>query len=342
VNTFKSFERQLYAVNGHSFDNIALSLFRFQAENNALYRKFIDLLGIEISAVRTLNQIPFLPISFFKGHLIKTGQWAAEKEFHSSGTTASMVSRHFIPDFHFYLKNAKRCFEHFFGDPRDYHFLALLPSYLERRDSSLVAMIDYFITQRVSPHSGFYLDNHERLLADAETLRKQNQKVILWGVSFALLDLAERFQADLSHCLIMETGGMKGRKAEITRSELHQILRKSLNVGKVYSEYGMTEMLSQAYSLGDEAFFCPPGLKILVREITDPLERGIEALGALNVIDLANFHSISFLETEDLGKINNDGSFSVVGRMDNSDVRGCNLLVNQHFGTATGQTWFDI
>ena len=329
MDTFKAFEAQLYAVNDHSFENIALSLFRYQSANNDLYRRYIGHLGVDPGQIISLNQVPYLPISLFKRHRIQTGTWTAEKEFCSSGTTEGTVSRHYIRDFQFYLRNARRCFEHFFGDPAGYHFLALLPSYLERSESSLVAMMHYFIEESRSPHSGFYLHNYEKLIRDAEALRHGNRTVMVWGVAFALLDLAERFQPDLSHCLVIETGGMKGRRPEITRNELHQILRKSLNVGKIRSEYGMTELLSQAYSMEEGAFFCPPGLKVVVRDVTDPLEKGIHRPGALNFVDLANFHSIAFVETEDLGEIHNDGSFSVVGRLDNSDVRGCNLLVNQ-------------
>lgn len=328
MDSFKSFETQLYALNGYSFDNIALALFRYQAEHNPVYGAYIRNLGVSIGQVSELNQIPYLPISFFKTHLIKTGRWRAQKVFQSSGTTESIVSRHPVRDFQFYLSNAKRCFDHFFGDSANCHFLALLPSYLERGDSSLISMINYFIKQSNSAHSGFYLNNYDKLIRDAGVLRKQGRKVIIWGVTYALLELAERFQPDLGHCLVIETGGMKGRHREITRPELHKILRKSLNVGKVCSEYGMTELLSQAYSLGEDAFFCPPWLRVIIREPSDPFELGITGTGGLNVVDLANFHSISFIETEDLGQMNNDGSFSVVGRMDNSDVRGCNLLVN--------------
>lgn len=329
MDTFKGFETQLYGVNDDSFENIALSLFRFQAQNNTLYRQYIDFLGTNTAHVTSTDEIPFLPISFFKHHAVQTGGWRPQGEFRSSGTTGQTVSRHLIYNMQFYQENAERCFRHFFGSPEQYHFLALLPSYLERSESSLVAMMNHFIQRSGSSFSGFYLYDYNKLIRDAEKLRNKGGKVMIWGVTYALLEVAERFQPDLSHCTIVETGGMKGRRPEMTRDELHAILRKSLNVGKIASEYGMTELQSQAYSLGDGNFSCPPAMKVLVREVTDPLERGIDGPGALNFIDLANFHSIAFLETEDLGKINNDGSFSVVGRMDNSDVRGCNLLVSQ-------------
>lgn len=329
MDTIEDFERQLYAINEESFENIALSLFRYQAMHNDLYKRYVTLLGIDPASVSCVRDIPFLPISFFKSQAIQTGNWTPETEFRSSGTTGMARSRHLIRDVGFYLRNAERCFTHFFGDLQQYHFLALLPSYLERNDSSLVTMMDHFIQRSGSPRSGFYLHNPEQLIRDAEALRGDSRKVMIWGVAFALLDLAEQFKPDLSHCIIVETGGMKGRRAEITRPELHEVLRRCLNVGNVVSEYGMTELLSQAYSLQNGDFQCPPGMKVVVRDVSDPLERGISGTGGLNFIDLANFQTIAFVETEDLGKINTDGSFSVVGRIDNSDVRGCNLLVDR-------------
>lgn len=329
MDTFKGFETQLYAVNEDSFENIALSLFRFQAQHNSLYRQYIDFLGINPARVASVDELPFLPISFFKHHAIQTGNWIPQGEFHSSGTTGQSVSRHLIRDLTFYRQNAERCFAHFFGAPETYHFLAMLPSYLERAESSLVAMMNHLIERSGSPFSGYYLHDYDRLIRDAGKLRNHGGQVMIWGVTYVLMELAERYKPDLSHCILVETGGMKGRRPEITREELHTFLRESLNVGKVVSEYGMTELQSQAYSLQDGRFFCPPGMKVVVRDVSDPLERGIGGTGALNFIDLANFHSIAFLETEDLGKINNDGSFSVVGRMDNADIRGCNLLVSR-------------
>jgi hypothetical protein len=328
LDTFKSFEKQLYQVNAHAFDDIALQLFRFQARNNDVYRSYIQNLGVSEADVKSIYQIPFLPISFFKNKHIKTGSWTAEAVFSSSGTTATITSSHHVLHRSFYLKNAERCFNYFFGDLTDYHFLALLPSYLERSNSSLVAMMEHFITRSNSAYSGFYLHNVDKLLSDLKELKKDNRKVILWGVTFALLDLAERIQPDLSHCMVFETGGMKGRRKEIIRAEVHDLLKKGLNTNVIYSEYGMTELLSQAYSAQSERFFCPPGLKIIGRDITDPLHKGLLAETAgINVIDLANIHSVAFIETEDLGKVYQDGSFEVLGRMDNSDVRGCNLMV---------------
>lgn len=329
MDTFKSFEPLLYSVNERSFENIALSLFRFQAEHNPLYRQWLEYLSISARDVKAIYEIPFLPISFFKGHTVKTGNWAPEGVFRSSGTTGSSTSTHYIRSFEFYRNHSLRNFHHFFGSPKQYHLLGLLPSYLERNDSSLVSMIDYFIQQTDSNYSGFYLKDIDRLLLDLESLRGDERPVILWGVSFALLDIAEKYDIDLSHCLIFETGGMKGTRQEIIREELHGSLCRGLNVKSIYSEYGMTELFSQAYTKGDKLFYLPPWMRVLGRDISDP--RAIASWGescALNVIDLANWHSIAFIETEDIGRVYQDGSFEVLGRLDNSDVRGCNLLMN--------------
>ncbi|MBT1695840.1 acyl transferase [Fulvivirgaceae bacterium PWU4] len=327
MDTFKNFESRLYSVNDSSFEDIALDLFRFQARNNDIYKRFITHLGLQADKIHSLQSIPYLPISFFKHHAVKTGSWNTETLFASSGTAGATTSTHHIKDLQFYRKHSVKCFEHFFGDIRDYHFLALLPSYLERDNSSLVAMIDFFIRQSGSPHSGFYLNNIPELLSDLEKLKNTGRKTILWGVTFALLDLAETIRPDLSHCIVFETGGMKGRRKEITRQELHEVLKQGLNVPKVYSEYGMTELLSQSYSKGHDRFYCSPWKKIIGRDLSDPLEKGLQnETAGINVVDLANWHSVAFIETEDLGKVSDDGSFEVLGRMDNSDIRGCNLL----------------
>ncbi len=332
MDTFKG-NTDLYAANAQNFDNIALQLFHFQAENNVVYKEFIHQLGVNPVSVRTSLEIPFLPINFFRNHVVKTGAWVAEAHFASSGTTsvpsgAGSPGLHPVRHLDFYRNHAVRCFEYFFGDIRQYHFLALLPSYLERENSSLVAMMDHFIRKSDSDFSGFYLHDVSRLLADLEALRNNAKKTILWGVTFALLDLAERYHPDLSHCLVFETGGMKGRRPEITRQELHAVLKNAFRVEHIYSEYGMTELFSQAYTRGESRFFCPPWMKVVAREVTDPMEKGLlNDTGGINVIDLANADSIAFIETEDLGKVYNDGSFEVLGRFDNTDVRGCNLMV---------------
>jgi hypothetical protein len=327
LDTFKSFESQLYTVNEKTFPDIALQLFRYQAKNNAVYKAYLQLLGITADKIRTLEEIPFLPIAFFKTQTIKTGNWESAAIFTSSGTTGATTSQHHVQNPAFYLRHSAKCFEYFFGNLSDYHFLALLPSYLDRKNSSLVAMIDYFIRVSDSTASGFYLDNLNGLLEDLKKLQGNPRKLILWGVSFALLDLAEK-HPDLGHCMVFETGGMKGRRREMTRYELHTALKKGLNVSGIFSEYGMTELFSQAYSSGTERFTCPPWLKVIGRDLSDPFVKGLQnETAGINVIDLANYHSISFIETEDLGKIYADGTFEIMGRMDNSDVRGCNLMV---------------
>jgi hypothetical protein len=328
LETFKSFESQLYSVNDKSFRDIALQLFRFQATQNSVYRAYLRLLGISPDKIRTLEDIPFLPISFFKTQILKTGEWESGTVFTSSGTTGSTTSQHHVPNLPFYRNHSVKCFEHFFGKLSEYHFLALLPSYLDRKNSSLVVMMDHFIRESGSTASGFYLDNLNGLLEDLKKLQGNARKVILWGVSFALLDMAE-LNVDLSHCMIFETGGMKGRRRELTRFELQETLKKGLNVSKIFSEYGMTELFSQAYSRGNGRFACPPWLKVIGRDLSDPLHKGLQnETAGINIIDLANYQTISFIETEDLGKIYADGTFEVMGRIDNSDIRGCNLMVD--------------
>ena len=329
MHTIKSFEQVLYTVNDSSFEDIALRLFYEQASRNKIYRDFIGYLGIKPASVDKIDKIPFLPIAFFKSHLILTGECPnPEIVFTSSGTSGLTTSRHAVPQLSFYLENAKKNFELFFGLLSNYHFLALLPSYLEREGSSLIAMVNYFIKESNSEHSGFYLNNEELLLKKLQLLKSDNRKVLFLGVSFALLDLAERYEVDLSHCLIMETGGMKGRRKELTREELHEFLQRRFNVNAIYSEYGMTELLSQAYSSGSGLFQSPNWMRVLVRDLNDPFKiEPIGRTGGINIIDLANLYSCAFIETQDLGKALQNGYFEILGRFDNSDIRGCNLLV---------------
>jgi len=319
----------LYSVNEQNVEDIALRVFRFQAENNPIYAQYIKHLGCDRSGVTKLKEIPFLPISLFKKHNLKSGTWPNETFFTSSGTTGETTSTHHIQDLNFYLNHSEQCFTHFFGPINHYHILALMPSYLEQGHSSLVAMMGSFIKKSQSEFSGFYKYNQDQLLKDISKCKvNKKKKVILWGVSFALLEFAEKFQPDLSDCIVFETGGMKGRRKEITRTELHDQLKKYLNITNVYSEYGMTELLSQAYTKGLELFYPSPWMKVIVRDVGDPLDKGlIGCSGGLNVMDLANIHSIAFVETEDAGKVFKNGSFEVLGRLDNSDVRGCNLML---------------
>ncbi|HEU5290345.1 MAG TPA: acyl transferase [Cyclobacteriaceae bacterium] len=329
MDNYKSFESLLYTVNEHNLDDIVLPLFRYQAIHNPVYASYLKHLGTNLQNIKRVTDIPFLPISFFKKHMIKTGLWEDETYFTSSGTTGQSTSVHHIADLNFYLQHAERCFNYFFSKLTDYHFFALMPSYLERENSSLIAMMNSFISKSGSEFSGFYLDDYEKLLKDINNARKKrNKKIILWGVSFALLDIAEKYQPDLNECLVFETGGMKGRRKEIVRQDLHDRLKKGFHVERILSEYGMTELLSQAYSNGGNTFKAPPWMKMIVRDVADPFEKGqIGRSGGINVIDLANFRSISFIETEDSGTVFADGTFEVLGRIDNSDRRGCNLLV---------------
>ncbi len=328
MHTFKSFEKNLSIVNDNNFENIALRLFKWQALENQVYQKYLTYLGVNPKQVKTIRDIPFLPISFFKEHEVVTGSWKAETFFKSSTTTGMVPSIHKVKSLEFYLQNAIETFQDFYGPLTDYHFFALLPSYLERDGSSLVAMVNRFITETQSPYSGFYLNDRKELLLQIEQAKKTTKKVILLGVSFALLDLAEEGETDLSSCLVMETGGMKGRRQEITREELHHFLSARFNVSDVHSEYGMTELFSQAYAKSQGYFKTPAGMKVLVRGVDDPFEYlGFGQTGGVNVIDLSNIYTCAFVETQDLGRIRQDGSFEVLGRMDNSDARGCNLLV---------------
>jgi hypothetical protein len=322
LQSFKSFEESLYHVNDQPFEEIALKLFHFQAKRNPLYAEYIRHLGVQSTSVRSIHEIPYLPVSFFKTHDIKTDHWREQTVFTSSGTTGMISARHLVYDRDFYLTNTVKCFELFYGDPSDYTFLALLPSYAERQGSSLIAMIEHFINLG----SGAFYHNDTRGLLD-QLKRKQDKKIILWGVTFALVELAEQYDLDLSDCIVFETGGMKGRRKEITRAELHEILARRFHTG-IHSEYGMTELMSQAYSAGNGIFQCPPWMRIVIRDPEDPRDLSdSRERGGINIIDMANIHTCAFIETQDLGRVTQKGYFEVLGRMDNSDIRGCNLLV---------------
>ena len=314
--------------NQSDFKTCALQVFRHQFKNNAIYRSFCDLLYIHSSDVKEVEEIPFLPIQFFKSHAVLSSTQAVKETFTSSGTTGSSVSKHMVTDLSWYTKSYTKGFEHFYGPIEEYTVLGLLPNYLERDGSSLIYMVDDFIKKSNNPASGFYLNNLTELSKTLIALDKKGEKVLLIGVTFALLDLIERQQFKLQNTIIMETGGMKGRRKEIIRNELHEILCAGFGVSKIYSEYGMTELLSQGYSSGDGVFDCPPWMKILARDTEDALTMvGTNKTGGLNVIDLANYNSCSFIATQDLGKVDNNGRFEVLGRFDHSDIRGCNLMV---------------
>ncbi|WP_156308483.1 LuxE/PaaK family acyltransferase [Sphingobacterium endophyticum] len=310
------------------FNELALDIFRFQAKNNPVYGQFVDILGINPMHVNHYRNIPFLPIQFFKSQDIIVDNKNAEVIFTSSGTTGMITSRHLVADTELYIKSFRKTFEKFYGNVEDIAIVALLPSYLERSGSSLIYMIDDLIKNSNQPESGYFLYNHEDLANTLNKLKENKTKTILFGVTYALLDFVERFQIDFPELIVMETGGMKGKRKEMIREELHAILCKGFNVASIHSEYGMTELLSQGYSEGFGLFFTPDWMKVLIRDTNDPLTLlDNKKTGAINVIDLANYNSCSFIATQDLGKFHQDGSFEILGRFDNSDIRGCNLLV---------------
>lgn len=330
-NYFKSFGQRILSHDFTDYEEFALEIFRFQAKNNFVYRKYLESRKIQVSGIRKIDQIPFLPIGFFKNHdVISGGKENLMGFYSSSGTTGVVTSKHYFWNEEFYLNHSLQLFELEYGPVADYHILALLPSYLERKGSSLVRMTDHLIQKSNSEHSGYYLYNHQDLVRKLEVLKDDSRKVLLLGVTFALLDLAESgLKIPLNkNFFVMETGGMKGRRKELIREELHDILKKAFHVEEVHSEYGMTELMSQAYSKGGGKYNLPFTMRVLLRDINDPLSLAFRSQGGINIIDLANFHSCAFIETQDLGKISQDGSLEVLGRFDNSEIRGCNLMVN--------------
>jgi len=320
---------QIFSINSEKeFNNAALTIFQHQAENCLPYQQFIANLHIKPEAVTTVADIPYLPISFFKTHRIVSNNLVEEIVFSSSGTTGQTQSRHFVTDLNIYDQSFNAAFEHFYGKAKDTCILALLPSYLERDGSSLIYMVDDLLRQSQHPDSGYFLHNHDELYHKLTALRESGQQTILIGVTYALLDFLESYQLDFPGLVVMETGGMKGKRKEMVREELHTILKQGFGVDAIHSEYGMTELLSQAYSAGEGIFDCPNWMKIVLRDTNDPLTLlNSHQTGGINVIDLANINSCSFIATQDLGRLLPGGSFEVLGRFDNADIRGCNLLV---------------
>ena len=353
---------KIFGVKEGDFEALALEVFRFQGENNPVYKDFMKALKVDPANIRDITRIPFLPVRFFKSHEIKTTAfpagvaepgWEPQAVFESSGTSGSINSHHLVKDISLYEESFTRGFELFYGPVKDWCMIGLLPSYLERKDSSLVYMVDKLIHLSEHPQSGFYLDEYEKLAAVLEELEKHHQKTLLIGVTFALLDFAEKYSLPLRHTVVMETGGMKGRRKEIIRREVHDVLKKAFGLNTIHSEYGMTELLSQAYSKGEGIFYGPPWMRILLRDEEDPLHvqslvfsreslagsqvqgnrltthdsRLTTLTGGINIIDLANIYSCSFIATDDVGKLNEEGSFEVQGRMDGSDLRGCSLML---------------
>lgn len=309
------------------FEKHALSIFKHQATNNFVYKQFLAYLNTDINTIKRVSEIPFLPIQFFKSHKVLSTVARVKQLFTSSGTTDNLTSKHYVTDMSLYEKSFRTAFEHFYGNVEDYTILGLLPSYLERAGSSLIYMVNDLIRRSNKPKSGFYLNNLSQLKKILTDLDAKGEQVLLIGVSFALLDLLENYSFKLKNTIVMETGGMKGRRKELIRDELHNRLKKGFGVSTIHSEYGMTELLSQAYSAGDGIFRTPPWMKIFIRETEDALQLlPHQKTGGINVIDLANVNSCSFIATQDLGKIYADGTFEVLGRFDHSDIRGCNLL----------------
>ncbi len=323
-------EDKIFNVQKHGFEQVALELFKLQYRENILYRTFAEAINIDPGKVNNVTLIPFLPVSFFKTHDVVTGNFDPEVMFESSGTTQTGNSKHIVKSASLYRRSFIDAFQLFYGSPENWCIAGLLPAYLERKNSSLVMMVNDLIELSGHPGSGFYLYEHGKLAELIMNNEAASQKTLLIGVTFALLDLAEHFRFPLTYTTVMETGGMKGRRKEITRSEVHEILCEAWKLDFIHSEYGMTELLSQAYSSGNGLFRCPPWMKIILRDEDDPLT--VKPLssdtqsGLINVIDLANIYSCAFIATDDIGKLYPDGSFEVIGRMDSSDVRGCSLM----------------
>ncbi len=326
-----SLQDKIFSIDNAGFENLALEVFRQQYQQLEIYRAFCDSLKRSPGRVKGLADIPFLPVDFFKNYRIITADKEASVIFESSGTTGTIPSRHYVADTGLYERSFLLAFEQFYGRYGEYAILALLPSYLERGNSSLVYMADKLIRLSGKEQSGFFLDEFDKLSQVLAELKAKKQKTILLGVTYALLDFAETHPIHFPELIIMETGGMKGRREELTRVEVHQKLQQAFGVAMVHSEYGMTELLSQGYSKGKGVFYTPSWMKILMRDIYDPLllvENG--TVGGINIIDLANLYSCSFIATADLGRVNQDGSFEILGRIDNAEIRGCNLMVAEN------------
>ena len=323
MNTF--INKIFNCTNDATFEKLALEIFDFQMENNLTYAAYAALI-LRGKNPENINEIPFLPVEFFKTEQIICKGQVIEEIFLSSGTTGEQ-SKHLVSNIELYKSSYQKTFQLFYGDITDYCILALLPSYKEREGSSLIYMVDDLIKKSKHPQSNYYLNNYEELATTLKGLENKKQKTILFGVTYALLDLAEEFPQKLERTIIMETGGMKGQRKELLKEEIHSILKHSFATENIHSEYGMTELLSQGYSKGNNIFKTPPWMKILTRDVNDPLSIISNKTGGINVIDLANIYSCPFIATQDLGRTFDDGSFSVLGRFNNADVRGCNLLV---------------
>lgn len=324
----KEIIKDIFSNSHFDFTTVALDVFRYQYKHNTIYRQYADAIGVQPSQVNHLEQIPFLPVSFFKTHKVVSAVGKEEVIFESSGTTGTINSRHYVKDISIYQQSFLNCFQKFYANPMEYCIIGLLPSYLGRSHSSLVYMVNNLIEKSRHPHSGFYLYEFEKLTGVLKQLESDGQKTLLIGVTFALLDFADAYPMPLENVIVMETGGMKGRRTEMIRQEVHQHLTQAFKIPAIHSEYGMTELLSQAYSDGNGIFRLPPWMRIFIRDEEDPLtiKDNPVAKGVINVIDLANVYSCSFIATDDIGSLHENGSFEVLGRIDNSDIRGCSLL----------------
>jgi phenylacetate-coenzyme A ligase PaaK-like adenylate-forming protein len=322
-----NFDSSIFTIDSeNTFNEYAIRLFQYQSVHCTVYASFIKHLGIQPHTITHYSQIPCLPISFFKSHTVVSSSLPVETIFESSKTTGTIASKHYIPSLNIYRQSFMTMFKRIYGNPQEYIFFALLPSYLERSNSSLVYMIQHLIQESQNTASGFYLNNFDDLHNAIQTYSHSN--IFLIGVTFALLDFAEQYTCNHNNLIVMETGGMKGRKKEMIRSEVHEILQKSFGVSHIHSEYGMTELLSQAYALRNGEFTPAPWMKVLIRDMYDPryyVPNGTH--GGINIIDLANWYSCAFIETQDIGRILHTNTFSVEGRIDSSDIRGCNLMV---------------
>ncbi|MCZ2222286.1 MAG: acyl transferase [Chitinophagales bacterium] len=313
--------------NNTSFEKVAMAVFRYQYQHNEVYKQWCNLIVTDIKSIHHSTQIPFLPISFFKTHTVTSGSFTPAIVFESSKTTGMQSSQHFVKDIAVYEQSFMKTFEMFYGNIANWCVLGLLPSYLERSNSSLVYMVQKLIEQSQHKQSGFYLNEFDKLYQVLQQLEENKQPTLLIGVTFALLDFAQQYQLPLQHTTVIETGGMKGRREELTRNEVHNILQQAFQCKNIHSEYGMTELLSQAYAIQEGKFICPSWMKAFVRNEDDPLQVQPYGKGVLNIIDLANIHSCSFIATDDVATIHHNNSFEVHGRMDNSDIRGCSLMV---------------
>ena len=324
----KDYTNRIFSISDSADFNRMLNIaYKFQLENNPIFKQYVSFLNPKFDINNLSNKPYFLPIEFFRQYKVISGHKTHQKLFESSSTTNTQQSKHYVADANIYHRSIVNAFERQYGNINDYAYLALLPGYIERDNASLVYMLEYLIEKSNSLHNGFFLNQYSLLNEKINLLEESGQKYMLWGVTHALLDFSKQYNKEMRYGIVMETGGMKGHGKEMVRSELHDVLRKRLRGASIHSEYGMTELLSQAYAKDKDRYHCPPWMKVFVRDISDSLSVSEYGSGGLNIIDLANIYSSCFIETSDLGTVYPDGSFTVTGRFDNADIRGCNLMV---------------